>query len=606
MSSVAARPSGPAAATAAPAAELEPVPMDLGSPQLTVRAVLTGMLLGAVLSLCNIYGGLKVGWGFNMSITAALLAFGFWRGVQQLGGRPFGLLENNINQTAASSAAYISSAGLVAPIPALTILTGQVLGWAELALWCFAVCAVGIAVGIGLRRQMIEVDRLPFASGIAAASTLKEMYARGAEAMARVRALLTGAVVAAGIKIAEALVPLAKLGLPGSVAAKAGGGSYSLYNLTFALEPSLLMVGVGAIIGFRTGVSLLLGAVVAYGFLAPLALDAGWAGAGGADAAWFGSLTKWLLWPGVSMMVTSALTSFAFSWRSMASAFRRTAPTLGAQDRGEVPRPLFLAALGLALVLATVLQVALFGIHPVIAVLGVLFTFVLAIVAGRVSGETAITPVGPMGKVTQLIFGVLAPGQPAANLMTANVTGGAASQCADLLHDLKAGQLVGAMPRRQTFAQYMGAIAGALAGSAAYLVLVPDPRRQLLTDEWPAPAAAAWKAVAELFQKGFEAMPGGALTAMIVAGVAGVVLAVAEKVVPARARVFIPSPAALGLALVIPAWNSISMFLGGAAAIALTRAVPSWSARFLIVVASGLIAGESITGVGLALASLVE
>src|SRR5690606_17321381 len=129
---------------------------------------------------------------------------------------------------------------------------------------------------------------------------------------------------------------------------------------------------------------------------------------------------------------------------------------------------------------------------------------------GRVSGETGITPVGPMGKVTQLAFGVIAPGNPAANLMSANVTGGAASQCADLLHDLKTGHILGATAKLQAFGQVMGSLAGAVVGSAAYLALIPDPKRQLLTAEWPAPAAAAWKAVAEVFMKGLEAMPAGA------------------------------------------------------------------------------------------------
>ncbi len=59
-------------------------------------------------------------------------------------------------------------------------------------------------------------------------------------------------------------------------------------------------------------------------------------------------------------------------------------------------------------------------------------------------------------------------------LMAANVTGGAASQCADLLHDLKTGYLIGAMARYQALAQAMGALAGACIGSAAYLILIPD------------------------------------------------------------------------------------------------------------------------------------
>lgn len=598
----------PAPAPVSGEVSIEPLPLDTTSPQLTWRALGTGMVIGGALSLCNIYSGLKIGWGFNMSITAALLGFGFWQGSRGLfGTKPFGLLENNINQTAASSAAAISSAGLVAPIPALTMITGQTLGWAPLALWCFSVCLVGITVAVALRRQMLVVDKLPFASGIASAQTLKEMYARGRDAMVRVQTLIGAALFATTLKILEVVLKLPKIGLPGAVALRSGAGPEraTLYNLGFAFEPSVLMVGVGALIGFRAGVSLLLGAVIAWGILGPWIITQGWAEAGGPGALWYGSLLKWLLWPGVALMVTSSLTSFAFSWKSIANAFRGGEKKESTEDTGEMSRSWFLGALAVALVLSVVCQVWMFGINWFIAVVGVMLTFILAVVAARVSGETSVTPVGAMGKVTQLVFGAVAPGNPAANLMSANVTGGAASQCADLLHDMKAGYLLGAKARLQAIAQFLGALAGALAGSAAYLVLIPDPQNQLLTEEWPAPAVAAWKSVAELFQVGFDAMPAGAVGAMIIAGIAGVVLAVVEKTAPPNVRKWVPSPASIGLAFVIPAYNAISMFVGGAIALALMHRFRSWSMKFIVIIAAGLIAGESLTGVGIALQKMI-
>ncbi|MFW5920972.1 MAG: OPT/YSL family transporter, partial [Polyangiales bacterium] len=196
---------------------------DLTSPQLTVRAVLTGMVLGGILSTCNIYSGLKIGWGFNMSVTAALLAYGLWQTLHKTArARHWGLLENNINQTAASSAASISSAGLVAPIPALTMLTGQELAWPILATWVFAVSIVGVVVAIGLRRQMLLVDKLPFPMGIATGETVKEMYARGQEAMARVLMLLAGGFAGAAAKLTVHFAEIKHLALPGALAPGAG------------------------------------------------------------------------------------------------------------------------------------------------------------------------------------------------------------------------------------------------------------------------------------------------------------------------------------------------------------------------------------------------
>ncbi|MFN3199217.1 MAG: OPT family oligopeptide transporter [Bradymonadia bacterium] len=600
-------------------------PLDLVSPQLTIRAIFTGMFLGAVLSLCNIYAGLKIGWGFNMSITAALLGYAFWQGMHKAAGTPhWGVLESNINQTAASSAASISSAGLVAPIPALTMITGQELSWGFLTLWVFSVSLVGVVVATGLRRQMLLVDKLPFPNGIATAVTLKEMYAKGSEALARVMALVSAAVVAGLLKVLIKKVWLLGKGAllggatfisaKGTLAGQAISG-YSLKNLTFAWDPSGLLIGVGALIGFRAGLSMLIGAVVAWGVVAPYVLDMGWiVFKDGFDVTdptkpWYGSAVKWLLWPGVAMMVTASLTSFAFSWKSVVAAIKGgTGSGGGSKEEAEthdVPRKWFIRGIIAALILATMTQITLFDIIWWTAIVGVFLTFLLAIVAGRVAGETGVTPVGAMGKVTQLMFGVISPGNAAANLMAANVTGGASSQCADMLHDMKTGLIIGASPRFQALAQIFGVLAGSLAGAAAYLILVPDPQSMLLTDEWPAPAVAAWKAVAELMMQGLDAMPEGSIMALAIAGGVGVVLAILEKVLPAAQRKFVPSPAAIGLAFVIPGWNSISMFIGGLIALVLGKVAPTWTKRFLIVIAAGVIAGESLVGVGLAIEKIL-
>jgi uncharacterized oligopeptide transporter (OPT) family protein len=407
------------------------------------------------------------------------------------------------------------------------------------------------------------------------------------------------------VKVIEHVAKLRPWPIPGTYAAK--GGAVTFGNLTFALEPSVLMIGVGGLIGLRAGVSMLFGALIAYGVLAPMALDAGWAARGQPDALWFGSLNKWLLWPGVSMMVTASLASFAFSWRSIGAAFKRSEGGAAAgEDDGSIPTRWFMLGVGVALILSVALQSTLFGVVAWIAALGVLLSGLFAVVAARVSGETNVTPVGAMGKITQLLFGVLSPGQAVPNLMAANVTGGAASQCADLMHDLKAGWLLGATARYQLVAQYCGAAAGSCIGSAAYLILIPDPARQLLTPEWPAPAVATWKAVAEIFAKGISAMPEGTPTAAIVGGLAGVALAVAEKLVKAKVKPYVPSASALGLAFVIPAHSSFYMFLGSAIAAILTKRVPSWSARFLVVAASGFIAGEGLAGVGVAIESMLR
>ncbi|MDW8245672.1 MAG: OPT family oligopeptide transporter [Sandaracinaceae bacterium] len=584
--------------------------------ELTLRAVLTGALLGGVLSLCNIYSGLRIGWGFNMSITAALLGWGIWSLAKAGGGRPFTKLENNLNQTAASAGASISSAGLVSAIPAWTLMTGDELSWPALALWTGTIGLLGVVVGIGLRRQMIEVDRLPFASGIASAETLDKIHGSGAEgAKIKLYALVGAGCVSAAIKLLAHLLKLKPFGIPGTIGIGKGARA-TLMNLTIGIDPSPLMVAVGALGTLRTGITLLLGSLVSWGVIAPKIIELGWCERGPAqpDEAWFAPVVKWMLWPGVAMMVTSSLTSVAFSWRSFVRAFRggrieNDHPSATQEELPKVkgpdvaPSEQRLLLIGIT-ILCAVTQWYLFAIPLWMGVFSTVVTFVLATVAARVSGETTVTPVGAMGKVTQLLFGLIRPGDATTNLMTANVTGGAASQTADLLHDLKAGLLLGASPRAQAIAQSAGVLGGALIGSAGYLILIPEPKRMLLTEDWPAPAVVTWRAVAELFAKGIEAMPQGAIEAMVVGGALGVILSVLEKTLPGRYRLFVPSPASLGLAFVIQAWTCLSLFVGSLIGWALRRWAPRWSEAMLTPIASGVVAGESLMGVGIAVHSI--
>jgi uncharacterized oligopeptide transporter (OPT) family protein len=569
-------------------------PTSLGSPpELTARGLATGAVLGALLAPCNIYAGLKIGWAFNMSVAAALVGFSLWRGAERVAGtRTWGMLESNINQTAASSAAAIAGAGLVAPIPAWTLLTGKELSLGALVLWVFTVSMVGVTVALGMRRRLLEVDRLPFPSGVATAETLKQLYAKGREGLSRVKALVGAASVSGVVKgvIEWSGGAIRWAPLKGKFAAFSGA---TPANLGWVLDPSLLLVGFGAIIGLRAGMSLLLGAGLAWGVLAPWALNRGFVEPGPADpsVAWFAPLVEWLLWPGVALMVVASLTSFGLSvWGARGADGRSSGP----RARGALAWRTWGLGLVAVAIGAAVVQAGLFGIPVVLGVGAVFATFALAVVAGRVAGETGITPIGAMGKVTQLGFAAASPADVTTNLMAANVTGGAASQCADMLHDLKTGLVVGARPRSQAVAQIVGVFAGAWSGAWAYRILVPDPEAMLMTPEWPAPAVVTWKAVAELFRDGWDQIPTGAVEAMAAGAVVGVVLAVLER--SPRLRPFVPSPASLGLACVLPAWNGLSMAAGALAASALQRFAAVESNR-IVVLAAGLVAGESLVGV---------
>lgn len=547
---------------------------------------MTGLLIGALLTPCNIYSGLKIGWSFNMSILALLLGYGLWRGAERVAATPrWQLKESNLSQTAASAAASIISGGLVAPIPAHALLSGETLATGPLMAWVFSVSLLGVWVGWYLRPLLIERGGLRFPAGLATLETLTDVFARGAEALQRLRVLAAATAASAGVKALDLWLAIPRWAPIPTL------GSY-----TFKLEPSMLLLGFGAIIGLRTGVSLLLGALLAYGLLAPWLVARGAVQLPTAPEATFGALVEWLLWPGVSLMVCASLAHFAARIVAAATATSRAGPVdLPADWR----HPGALLGLLLAAVMAVVLQHTLFDISIGIALLAVPFALLLAAVAARVVGDTGIPPIGAIGKVSQLGFGAAAPGQAITNLMTANVAGGAAGQCADLLNDFRTGHGIGASAWRQVLAQCAGVAVGSVVGVLAYRALIPDPQ-MLLGEEWPAPAVATWKAVAETLADGFGAVPADARLAMIVAGVAGTALGIAEVRIGEAERRWLPSPVALGLAFVIPASISLVMFVGAALAALAARRIPEVARRFSVTIAAGLVAGESIAGVAAA------
>lgn len=531
-----------------------------------------------------------------MSVTAALLSFGFWKSMEKsVGTSEWGLYENNINQTTASSAASIVSAGFAAPIPALALLTGQMLSWPLLVIWTLSVSLVGVFLAASLRYQFLLKERLNFPSGIATAETVKQVYSKTSEGGRRLKLLMVSLLGASGFKCFDQFI----WSIPQIPFLPSLFRNTSMKSLGFVLDPSLLMLGFGAIIGIRAGISLLIGAVICWAILAPWILHRGYIEVQEANASFlFGDLVEWTLWPGITMMLVSSLTALWFSMRKSLSKNKEVASdTVATKDLQMIPRRFIVIGMVLALLLAVATQSVLFAIPIWTGGIAVLLTYILATVSARISGETGITPLGAMGKVTQLTFGALLPGHAAGNLMPANVTGGACDQCADLLHDFKTGLLIGASPVHQMIAQLFGVAIGALVGSATYLILIPDPQSMLITAEWPAPAVATWKAVAELLMDGFGNLPEGCLIAMLIAGCVGFLLATLEGVLGREKGRFLPSAGSMGLAFVIPAWNSISMFLGALIAFLIIHWAGRHWTRMVIVVAAGLVAGESLAGV---------
>jgi putative OPT family oligopeptide transporter len=581
-------------------------------PQLTVRAVLIGVALGAVMSLSNLYVGLKTGWSLGVAITACILSFSMGAALTKIGvlKTNLSILENNCMQSAASSAGYSTGSTIVGAISALLMIRGEHLPFHTLLLWTIFLALLGVMMAIPMKRQMINVEQLRFPSGVAAAQTLRSLYATGREATSKARSLgiagLLGAAVAFARSNTFAWYPKA-LKIPGLLNFPGTIAGHPLRRWTISWDLSLILVAAGAIIGIRVAWSMLLGGLLNYGFLAPWMYQKGIIQHLG-----YRGIVSWSLWGGTATMLTSGLFTLGFQWRTIGQGLAgvgRMLPLgrnrihdemLAPLEAIEVPGTWFVAGMAVATVGVVFIQVTDFSIHWWMGATSVFMSFFLAVVACRATGETDITPIGAMGKITQLFYGVVAPARIITNLMTACVTAGAASSSADLLTDLKSGYLLGANPRKQFIAQFLGIFAGALVIVPAFYLIVPTAAI-LGGEKFPAPAAQVWKGVAELLAHGLSSLDITERWALLIGSLVGILIPVLERRLPQPARAFIPSAMGLGLAFVIPFYNTLSIFSGALAAWIVAKQAGKVAERYTIPVASGVIAGESLMGVMVAL-----
>jgi putative OPT family oligopeptide transporter len=577
-----------------------------GVPQLTVRAVVVGMLLGALMCLSNLYVVLKTGWSFGVTLTACVVAFALFRLARSLGlvRREFGMLENNAMGSVASSAGFMTGGGNLPAMGALLVLTGLRPEPVAMVAWLAVIAMLGVFTAVPIKRQLINVEELPFPTGTATAETLHALHGEGNEATRRARKLGWAAVFGGALAFVRDLrwlpfhVP-ASTGLP-----------FTLRGLpaaqwTLNVDWSVLLVGGGALLGFRTGWSMLLGGLLNFCLLAPWMHDRGVFG-----TVSFRSLLGWSLWPGAALMIAAGLLGFAFQWRAVLRAlsgllavFRKSGGRQGAQHPIEAVE-VSLSWFGLAyLVLGPMivaLMVVLFGFPLWAAVLALPLAVMLGVVAARVTGETDVTPSKALGPVTQLVYGAALPGQLIPNITGANVTAGAGLHAADLLTDLKSGWLLGANPRQQLVGQLFGAMAGALAVVPAFNLLVPSAE-SIGNGHFPAPSVQVWASVSRLLSQGAAQLHPAAQQAIAVGLCVGAVLTLLERFLPRRLRAFVPSPTAVGVSFMIPFANSLAFFVGALVAEIVRRRRPAEVDGTVTPIASGFIAGESLMGVAIAI-----
>lgn len=688
--------------------------------QLTWRAVLMGSVLGGVLSLTNLYIGLKSGWGFGVAITACILSYSIWTTLYKVGiaRSRMTILENNCMQSTASAAGYSTGTTLVSAFAAFILITGKPLPVPLTLAWVFLLAVLGVTMAIPMKRQMINVEQLRFPSGLAAAETLRALHSHGEKGMRAAKALgIAGGLAALSQFLTDGLrllSPALEHLQIGSLVSRANewlvGKAWMGRTVMFTWDP--IFIAAGAITGMRVCLSMLISGTLCWALYLPIVesrglpsyfaatdfrnedaaaafagrlqqaadplsaflwsqlpqatrqtltepattsgqkasllgkeLDRLLAGPlfdaarfahvslsaetkaalanepqGGAlvrvnrqllqeaypaqipPAVGYRALVQWSLWGGTACMVSSGLLTFLLQWRTSLRAFRNLGKMFrrGGQgddplDRIEAPTGWFLAGQVFALAALAYLAKVTFNMPYWLAGLAFIMSFVLALVACRVTGETDTTPVGAMGQITQLTIGAVHPGSATTTLMSANVVSGAAISSADLLTDLKSGYLLGANPRRQFLAQFSGIFVGTIVTVLAFSVMVPSAE-VLGSDQFPAPAAQNWRAVALAMSKGIADLHPVKKWSIGIGATVGIALALLPVIFPRKTKYF-PSPAGVGLAWTFHWYYSLLFFLGAVAGWFWKRRNAVSAEEFTYPVASGIIAGGSLMGV---------
>lgn len=569
--------------------------------ELTIRAVVIGLLIGTVLTAANTYLGLYAGMTVTGSIPAAIVSMGILRGLLR-GGT---IRENNIVQTIASAGEAVA-AGIIFTVPAM-LITGV---WLEFSFWKVSLIGLlggllGVLFMVPLRRVLIVEDKeLIYPEGVACAQVL-EAGESGGSPMRTILSALGGGLVF------KSLVGLLAIFRGTAEFAWRVGGTV-LYGGT---DISVALLGVGVIVGVEIGIAALAGSVIAWLFAIPIFY-------------WLSPLTEqsaldaaWDLWSsqirymGVGAMIVGGLASM---WNIRSGIAKAVRHLLGGVGRGsqsiertdqDLPNSLVGAAFAVAALGTFVLYQSVTGSLPVALTAGIVmlvsslfFVAVSSYICGLVgssnnpiSGTTICALM--FSSVILLILGMTGSAGILGALGVASIVCCAAATAGDTSQDLKTGQLVGATPRLQQTGQLIGILVPVFTIAPvltllhkAYGIGTGEPNALL------APQATLFASIAEgLF--GDSSIPWnmvwiGALIAVVIVLFDGFLQRSGSRF---RAHVM---PVAVGIYL--PLSLMVPIFLGGLISQRLQKRSEGARHKGLLI-ASGLIAGEAIAGILIAI-----
>jgi uncharacterized oligopeptide transporter (OPT) family protein len=404
------------------------------------------------------------------------------------------------------------------------------------------------------------------------------------------------------------------------------GADFKTLGLRLTVDGA--MFGVGGLMGIRVATSCLIGAVVNFVILAPIMIEHGDIVARHLPNGKLVPISRaeivnqWSMWWGVGMMVAGSLTGLVARPELLTGIFKKRAPTekvvSGSDVLKNIEVPLWVSYVGVPVfsVLGAAATHYFFDVPWLLSFISLPLIFVLTVICTNSMALTSWTPTGALSKITQFSIGALDRGNPASNLLPAGMTSAISANAANLLSDIKPGYMLGGKPRHQAIGHVIGILSGSLASVPLFFLLFLPPDANgvrststIVSDHFAQPALIQWKGVAELIASGLSHLPSSAVTTMMIAIIAAIVI----EVLKIRTKGAFPlSSVSIGLGVVLPPEATFAMWLGALFFWVMERKFKTqgtaghntWVAG-CEPVCGGLICGAALVGIGNAVINVV-
>src|SRR5882724_6176619 len=559
------------------------------APELTARSIIIGLIVALIIGSAYPYCVLKLGFGPNLSVVSAFLGFmALVPLVFALRLTDTNARENNIVQTMGTSAGQTAfMAVLLAAFDMLNakgVLNPPIyLNTLQIFCWLCSASLLGILLAVPMRRHYIDEENLTYADGLAAGETIRVLHEGRASGLSRapLAALGIGTVLSGALMLVTTFWKWVRdtWFIPGQQAMNIG------FNI------SLLSFGSGLLVGFRICLAMAIGTAVSW-FILPRFLYSH----GMIEGLTYAQTLRWVMWPATGLMVAGGLTSLVLKWNLIVKTFRDLRSGQGGKiEQREFPMKWVVIGSLVMTVIICLVQYFSMGIPVWLSFIAVVLSLPLMLVGLRVLGETNWGPISAMSNMMQAIFAFISPGNVPVNMSSSGLTGTIAVTSEALMQDFKAGQLIGSDSRNLTIAQLIAAPVGSIATAVVYPVL--RNKFGIGPQGLSSPISVKWAGFAELLTKGFDALPPGCLVGLLIGIGVGIALTLLSEIYSEKT----PSPAAIGIGMLIPASVLMTFILGGVGQLIWVKSAPKSEEDYRIPLASGLIAGEALLAVVLAL-----